>query len=368
MAGLLDTIKDKAKQVYQQGLLNQVITNPASVGQEFSQLFDPSYMSQVKPMSQETAFDVALSAPMMGGITAYHGSPYSFNKFDPKKIGTGEGAQAYGHGLYFAENPAVAKEYQTELSKDVYGELIEKSGNKFNALDLPSGIKKVAANVWYENPNLKQAKKRLDEISPEYLGGSKKDVYKEIVNLSKSGVIPNKQASLYKVDIADETIPKMLDWDKPLTQQSKEVKNFVANMAKSTKTWNNYFPQLNPKAQKLANDMLSGEKPIVGTESAKYWKQLDKLNPNVDHNAIFDSFYNVGLRSGQRDITGSDLYNVLTKKSSQQQASNDLLKSGISGIKYLDQTSRVKNAGTSNYVVFDPETIKILERNGLLLP
>ena len=65
MAGLLDTIKDKAKQVYSQGLLNQVITNPASVGQELSQIFDPSYMSQVRPMSQQTALDVALSAPMM---------------------------------------------------------------------------------------------------------------------------------------------------------------------------------------------------------------------------------------------------------------------------------------------------------------
>ena len=39
------------------------------------------------------------------GIRAYHGSPYDFEKFDISKIGTGEGAQAYGHGLYFAENP-----------------------------------------------------------------------------------------------------------------------------------------------------------------------------------------------------------------------------------------------------------------------
>ena len=36
------------------------------------------------------------------GITAYHGSPHTFDKFSMDKIGTGEGAQAYGHGLYFA--------------------------------------------------------------------------------------------------------------------------------------------------------------------------------------------------------------------------------------------------------------------------
>jgi hypothetical protein len=50
------------------------------------------------------------------GIRAYHGSPYDFNKFDLGKIGTGEGAQAYGHGLYFAENPQVAQQYRDALA------------------------------------------------------------------------------------------------------------------------------------------------------------------------------------------------------------------------------------------------------------
>ena len=41
-------------------------------------------------------------------IRAYHSCPHDFDKFDLAKIGTGEGAQVYGHGLYFAENPAVS--------------------------------------------------------------------------------------------------------------------------------------------------------------------------------------------------------------------------------------------------------------------
>src|SRR6185295_9791428 len=41
-------------------------------------------------------------------IKAYHASPYDFDKFDLAKMGTGEGAQTYGHGLYFAENPLVS--------------------------------------------------------------------------------------------------------------------------------------------------------------------------------------------------------------------------------------------------------------------
>ena len=47
----------------------------------------------------------------MAGMTTYHGSPHLFNKFRMDKIGTGEGAQAYGHGLYLAENPNVARQY-----------------------------------------------------------------------------------------------------------------------------------------------------------------------------------------------------------------------------------------------------------------
>ena len=45
------------------------------------------------------------------GMTVWHGSPYKFTKFDASKIGTGEGNQVYGHGIYVAENPNVAKQY-----------------------------------------------------------------------------------------------------------------------------------------------------------------------------------------------------------------------------------------------------------------
>ena len=54
---------------------------------------------------------------LRAGIKAYHGSPHDFDRFDLSKIGTGEGAQAYGHGLYFADNEAVARSYRDTISK-----------------------------------------------------------------------------------------------------------------------------------------------------------------------------------------------------------------------------------------------------------
>ena len=50
------------------------------------------------------------------GIRAWHGSPHDFDKFDINKIGTGEGAQGQGHGLYFASDKPSAQWYA-----DTYG-------------------------------------------------------------------------------------------------------------------------------------------------------------------------------------------------------------------------------------------------------
>ena len=72
------------------------------------------------PSKEEGAIADFIPPKLQGTqMTAYHGTPHTFpgtaenplGEFDPTKIGTGEGAQAYGHGLYFAENEDVAKEY-----------------------------------------------------------------------------------------------------------------------------------------------------------------------------------------------------------------------------------------------------------------
>ena len=43
---------------------------------------------------------------------AWHGTPHKFDRFSTEHIGTGEGAQAYGYGLYFAGNKEVAEHYK----------------------------------------------------------------------------------------------------------------------------------------------------------------------------------------------------------------------------------------------------------------
>ena len=63
-----------------------------------------------------------------GSFSAFHVTPHEWapvigrpmGEFNPTKVGQGEGNTDYGHGLYFAENPAVRDFYQQRLS-DQYG-------------------------------------------------------------------------------------------------------------------------------------------------------------------------------------------------------------------------------------------------------
>ncbi len=295
MAGLLDTIKEKAKQVYGQGLLNQVITNPASVGQEISQLFDPSYMRNIKPMTQEAAMDIALSAPMMAGITAFHGSPFKFDKFSVEKSGTGSGKNLFGEGIYTAEFPKEAKGYMTAGSSGT----ITYNGKLMNR-DAAKNTKDSAAYALY------LAKGNVDDAIRSGLSTP------EAINKIKYEKI-KPTGNLYKVDIPDEIIPSMIKYGEPISSQHQNVINLAE------------------KNKDALNKIL----------------EIQKIkNPDINLNSIYD-------------LPANKLFRALGGVGS---AEKTMLESGIGGVRY---NSPVEGMNT---VVFDPNVIKILERNGLLLP
>lgn len=62
-----------------------------------------------RPLTQR---DVARALEQLG----YHGSPYQFDRFTLSHIGSGEGAQAHGWGLYFALNRQIAEAYRDRLA------------------------------------------------------------------------------------------------------------------------------------------------------------------------------------------------------------------------------------------------------------
>jgi len=76
--------------------------------------------SPVAPFLAPMAAGLKGTAATSRGIRAYHGSPHHFDKFKSSAIGTGEGAQAYGHGLYFSDSEGIAKNYRDNLAQNTY--------------------------------------------------------------------------------------------------------------------------------------------------------------------------------------------------------------------------------------------------------
>jgi hypothetical protein len=93
-----------------------------------------------------------------GAIRAYHGSPYDFDKFSARRIGTGEGAQAFGHGMYFAGNEGTAKYYRDLLGS--HDPIIDQKIAELNDLHgqgFDPKIRDAMENLRYEIMDLRDA-------------------------------------------------------------------------------------------------------------------------------------------------------------------------------------------------------------------
>jgi hypothetical protein len=245
------------------------------------------------------------------GAIVWHGSPHKFDRFDASKIGTGEGAQAYGHGLYLAENPAVAAGYKETLSSrardrlTIDGRAID-TDSMFGraAEDIPRiGLKATLQKI---EDNIRFNEKYAPDIAELYRG-----VKQQISSLDPSRVAL-KEGSLYKVDLPDDQIAKMLDYDKPIKDQAS-----ILEIIRSS----------------LPQDMLS----------------------------TFDA-------NAKGGISGANAYKNWLWNGGKTEASKAeaMRQAGIPGIRYLDGGSRGAGSGSSNFVVFpgNEGLLNILERNG----
>ncbi|MCP5056784.1 MAG: hypothetical protein GY937_08690, partial [bacterium] len=81
-------------------------------GKSIAEVYADAGLTGEGPQSGERA---RLEGEQVLTQPGYHGSPHKFDRFDHSKMGTGEGAQAYGWGTYIAENPDVGNEYKSVL-------------------------------------------------------------------------------------------------------------------------------------------------------------------------------------------------------------------------------------------------------------
>jgi hypothetical protein len=273
-----------------------------------------------------------------GGITAFHGSPHKFDKFDMSKIGTGEGAQAYGHGLYFAENPGVARTYAADRA--YVGQAMSGKPAAIN-YDDPAWIAQKTIDELGDPAKAKAHLEMVARTAAKHQTPESSAAVNGAIDLIASGAVKPKGA-LYKVDLPDDQVAKMLDWDKPLSQQpevlaelNKIADSLPVNMVVDT------------ASGRRVNSRLKGSEfynQIAGTPHA-----LAALGPK-------------GAGPTKAVQTPNGLALVPDNPSGQAAASNYLRSLGIPGIRYLDQGSRSGGKGTSNFVVFDDQIPKIVGR------
>jgi hypothetical protein len=307
------------------GLKRDVEMGGARLAGETAGLLSPTLLAAKAPQiakgllqAQENAAIPRQMHPEMGAIV-YHGSPHKFDKFDSSKIGTGEGAQAYGHGLYLAESPDVAKEYAEKLSSaGLAKHKLAQSGG-----DLDAAIASAQTSI----QNYKSLIAQGGGGDPRRAQGMLNLAEKNLNDLlsMKAGAL-DEAGNLYKVDLPDTAIAKMLDWDKPLSQQAPEVQKAATEALTKrgmTKSVADYI---------VANK--TGSEALAAIARGAYDARLN-------------------VPDGERAAAASRLL--------QQQ--------GIPGIRYLDGGSRSAGSGSSNYVVFPGQEglLNILERNGQLL-
>ena len=283
-------------------------------------------------------------------IRAYHGSPHDFDKFDLSKIGTGEGAQAYGHGLYFAENEKVAKGYRDALGGKQYRGSSDPAHMAFDDIQYLNGNKDAAISSWRsdirDRPN-----------TPAGIAAAQK-----LAAYDSGAVAALNPGHMYEVNIHADPA-KFLDWDKPLSQQSQSVQK-IAGTIPTHGVEDMHEEQLRGVLQKIDPSGVwnaMDQRAELGREMS--WGELIKAAKQMGVDR-----YLAGNGPGDLSQTGATLYHRLDAANlgNPMNVSNALAAEGIPGIKYLDGGSRAAGDGSRNYVAFDDKLIEILRKYGLL--
>lgn len=170
--------------------------------------------------------------------SAWHGSPYDFDEFDLGAIGSGEGNQVHGWGLYFAKNKKVSVAYKDVLGAK--GSFVILNGEKWttdNEGDWTNGEKKVeyGSALGYVFDELEEhgtKEKAIESLQKgldknRYRDKYRNEAKKAIDILRKNDASGVKGGKLFKVDIPN--IDTMLDEDKYFKEQNKDIINKIVS-------------------------------------------------------------------------------------------------------------------------------------------
>jgi len=291
------------------------------------------------------------------GIIAFHGSGADFDEFKLDKIGTGEGAQAFGYGLYFSNNKDIGDFYKNALTRsvDIDGKPYIRGNTIRNTELLDPDI---ADELGAANGDLELAIKDEEEYLQTLTGSQPNNTSLDTaVNETQKRIeklkalrgrvtINPTEGKTYKVAIQPKP-EELLDYDLPLSEQPKNVQEF-------------YEKFKNSELGKLANESLNGELDRVTNPTG------ERIYGYVVEGAAGKIFGNNPSRELVQQVQKNrDDYKLVTE---------ELLKANIKGLKFKAgqlsgrQFAIPKETASENYVIFDDKIIKILEKYGIVGP
>ena len=309
------------------------------------------YAERVVPQIMERG---GLGAEMLGAMSnrtispldVYHGSPHRLppternplGEFDASKIGTGEGAQAYGHGIYTAESRPVAEGYAKNV-KDMasIGKMNAELSRLSKVMDADSqgGYRKFKSNIGED------AAKLYDQL------------------MTERNKVSTATGNLYKVDLPDEMIPKMLDYDKHLSEQSFEVQKILlpyqkeigSSFGTGEQTLKAIAFERRMKGLDDSPAAVAEQLRQMGIPGIKYFDAQSRPMPNITNSRLAELYAkNDGNAEAAVDEFMRSVYNTPKKKAEMRK-------------QFLKELETPK---TRNFVTFPGEekNLTILERNG----
>jgi GGDEF domain-containing protein len=314
-------------------------------------------VSEAGPASagQATAIGPRLAQP------AYHGSPHRFSKFTLDHLGSGEGSQSFGYGLYFAGSKDVGEYYRDALTPPkgivVDGKPITPAMRPYSVEDSAESILSNEYLGLYRGGHFTGDSKQALGLIVTELSDSRRKIYEPVIRLARQLIdqksrieIERAPGQLYKVELPEDS--QLLDYDKPISDQSDIVKKALRGIWLPVYYLGTYSFQGRKAAESAAAKAAHGEFRIVPSRQ----RGLFSLEKNAEWFSVEEQ------ATANPEMFGHAIYSKLVFTTGSEEAASKALNAiGIPGLRYLDQGSRAAGEGTHNYVIWDENAIKDLE-------
>ena len=274
--------------------------------------------------------------------SAWHGSPHDFDTFDLGAIGTGEGNQAHGWGLYFAKKKSVSRNYQKELSKR-----LGTTNPKLFKVEIPDEKTMLDEDKYFKEQNKDIINKIVSAVNNLEMDKRKAllDHYKEHPSYPTNKEYEKILGKIQSVKQDREYISEAL------TNNVNKIKEKIAREAAAEHGYN--FDELK------ADNTFEMAKKLIGEINEKLSalekeKEVEGAKEKIKEGKILES---IGDTFTKTPYTGRDVYVALSKAFGGDKGASEFLNStGVKGITYDGYTDG------RCYVVFDDKAIKVIEK------